>query len=68
MHARKKLVHERQLAHASSFARVIALNYLELARATQDLFIQSTVFKAAEACQMSHFGQNRIEQSYESKR
>ena len=40
----------------------------EAARAIQDFRIQNAEFLVAEASQMSHLGQNCIQQSCESKR
>ena len=39
-----------------------------IARAIQELRIQNTEFLVTGACQTSHLGQNRIKQSYKSKR
>ena len=47
---------------------VIWVQWFGIARASQDLSIRNTEFLTAEACQMSHLGQNRVEQSYKTER
>ena len=42
--------------------------FFRIACAIQNFSIRNIEFHFAEACQMSHFGQNRVKQSYESKR
>ena len=66
MDAGKKLVTERQFAHAPSFAGAIALTYSELH--VRSKICSAMQFLFAEARQLSHLGQSRIKQSYESKR
>ena len=56
VHARKKLLQWRQFARAPLSARAIALNYLELRGAIQDLCIRNTEFPVAEVCPISHCG------------
>ena len=45
-----------------------ALNSLELHVQSKIFYIHNTEFLVAEACQMPHSGDNRIEESYESKK
>ena len=59
VHARKKLVHEHQFAHAALSAQVIALDYVEL-HVIQDFYIQNAKFLVTEAFQISYLGQNTM--------
>ena len=55
VHTLKKLVHERQFTRAPSFARVIALTYLNLHVRSKNC-VSAGEFLVAEACQISHLG------------
>ena len=55
VHALKKLMEERQFARAPSFARVIALTYLDL-HARCKICVCEEECLVAEACQIFHLG------------
>ena len=55
VHARKKLVYERQFARAPSSERVIDLTYLDL-DARSKICVSGREFLVAEACKIFHLG------------
>ena len=66
---RREEIGARASIRMCAFVCMSDCSYLfEIARAIQDLSIRNTEFLFAEARQTSHLGQNRVKQSYDSKR